>query len=113
MEKVYNKLIRDRIPQIIEEQGNRAVTRKLNGQEYLTYLNKKLKEEVDEYLEADEEGTVDESIEELADILEVMQAISLAKYVPIERLEEMRKEKAAARGTFSKMLVLEKVILDN
>ena len=110
MDITYDKLIRDHIPQIIEEQGKYAVTRRLNDREYLLYLNKKLKEEVDEYFDADARGEVHESILELTDILEVVRAISLAKNVPAEKLEEIREEKAKKRGTFDKRLLLQKVI---
>ena len=63
--KIYNKLVRDKIPEIINSDNGVAITRTLHDVEYLNELNKKLQEEVKEYLEAD-------NIEELADIVEVI-----------------------------------------
>lgn len=110
VDRTYDKLIRDHIPQIIEEQGEYAVTRKLDDREYLFYLNKKLREETGEYFDADARGEVSESIRELGDILEVAYAIAAARDVPAQWLNEIREEKARKRGAFEKRLLLEKVI---
>ena len=66
--KVFNKLVRDKIPEIIENNNEFCKTRILNDDEYLVELNKKIKEELNEYLESGE-------IEELADLEEVLRAI--------------------------------------
>lgn len=66
--KVYNKLIRDKIPQIIEQSGKKAMIEKVSGQEYLDLLNAKLGEELQEYLDS-------QSVEELTDFVEVVYAI--------------------------------------
>ena len=100
---VYNKLIRDRIPEIIEKSGKVAVYETLQDYEYLEFLNHKLLEEVNEYLES---GTV----EELADIGEVMYAILAYKHIPQEEFQRVRLEKLATHGGFEKQLLLKEVI---
>ena len=93
--KTYNKLVRDKIPDIINSKNEVAITRKLNDEEYFNELNKKLKEEVNEYLE-------DYSVEELADIVEVIYGILNSKNVSIEEFEIIRLNKANKKGAFDK-----------
>jgi predicted house-cleaning noncanonical NTP pyrophosphatase (MazG superfamily) len=100
---VYNKLIRDKIPEIIEESGRELRFEVLPDKEYLAELNKKLQEELNEYYE-------DQSIHELADIVEVVYAILKYKEVPLHKFEEIRKGKAEKRGSFDKKLFLKEVI---
>ncbi len=100
--KEYNKLIRDKIPQIIEEAGKEYEVRELDEEEYHEKLKEKLQEEVDEYLESNE-------IEELADILEVIQALTEQSGMELKELEEIRAEKVKERGAFEKRLLLEEV----
>lgn len=69
---IHNKLVRDRIPEIIEKSGKKAITRTLTQEEYLMELDRKLNEECAEY-------QADKSLEELADMLEVMYAIAEAR----------------------------------
>jgi len=99
--KIYNKLVRDNIEEIMISKGAKPVTRILSNEEYLTELNKKLLEEVNEYLES-------EDIEELADIKEVFLAILEAKQISNDTLEEIRLNKVKKRGAFKKRLFLEK-----
>ena len=101
--RIYNKLVRDKIPEIIKEKGDLAETRELSDPEYLKELNKKLKEEVVEYLK-------DNNVEELADIVEVIYGILNAKNVSLDEFEKIRKDKVDKRGAFSKKIFLEKVI---
>ena len=101
--KVYNKLVRDKIPEIINADNRRAVTRILDTDEYIKELNTKLQEEVKEYLE-------DNNIEELADIVEVIYAILNSKNISIEEFEKIRKAKVEKRGAFKKRIFLEKEI---
>ncbi len=101
--KIYNKLVRDNIPDIILKDNELPVTRVLNDEEFIKELNKKLQEEVNEYLEG-------ENIEEMVDILEVIRAILEYKNVSYEDIEEKRKKKANKRGTFKEKIYLEKVI---
>ncbi len=98
--KVYNKLVRDRIPEIIEESGRTCKTRILDEDEYLEKLDEKLLEEVTEYL-------ADKSLEEMADVLEVLQTISLARGYSLGELESVRKKKAEERGAFRDRIFLE------
>ena len=100
---IYNKLVRDKIPEIINSDSRVAITRKLDDEEYLKELNKKLQEEVKEYLE-------DNNVEELADIVEVIYGILNSKNVSIEEFEKIRKNKVDRRGAFNKKIFLEKVI---
>ncbi len=101
--KIYNKLVRDNIPDIILKDNELPVTRVLNDEEFIKELNKKLQEEVNEYLEG-------ENIEEMVDILEVIRAILEYKNVSYEDIEEKRKKKANKRGAFKEKIYLEKVI---
>ena len=98
----YNKLVRDRIPEIIEDSGKTAFSHILNDDEYILELDRKLNEECAEY-------QADKSIEELADMLEVMYAIVDARGYSVSELEKIRKEKAEKRGGFKNRIFLEKV----
>lgn len=101
--KVYNKLVRDKIPQIIENNGRKAVYRYLNDKiEYLNELEKKLNEELKEYEDS-------KSLEEMADILEVLFSICIARGYSVEELLKMREEKAMIRGSFKEKIFLERV----
>lgn len=101
--KIYNKLVRDKIPQIInKDNGKTCVTRVMEDEEYLNALNAKLQEELKEYLESGE-------IEELADLEEVLRAILDAKNVSYEQFEIVRKRKEEERGAFKERIFLESV----
>ena len=91
--KDFNKLVRDKIPQIINSDNSKAITRILNDEEYLEELNKKLQEEVKEYLE-------DNNVEELADIVEVVYGLLNAKNITVNQFEAIRKGKVEKRGAF-------------
>lgn len=106
MEKIYNKLIRDNIPQMIKENGGTPVIRKLDDKEYFECLNFKLQEELDEYLE-------DYSIEEFCDILEVLEAIAKFKGFSAQQIVEVKARKATHNGVFDKRLFLEKVVQED
>lgn len=95
----YNKLVRDKIPQIIRAQGKDCVTRVLTEEEYLQMLDEKLSEELAEY-------HADHSPEELADLLEVIYAAAQARGCSLEQLEQLRREKAEKRGAFRERLAL-------
>ena len=98
--KIYNKLVRDKIPDIIKAEGRNVKTRFLNDKEYRTELNKKLQEEVKEYL-------ADNNVEELADIVEVVYGILNSMHVSIEEFECVRKSKKDKRGAFQNKVFLE------
>jgi len=101
-EKIYNKLVRDDIPKVIEESNKKCETEIVRGEELSILLNEKLQEEVNEYLES-------KDIEELADILEVIHGILHNKGVTIGELEAIRIKKKEERGGFLKGVKLLKV----
>lgn len=103
MKRAYHKLVRDRIPQIIEAQGDSCVTEVLSPEAYLPALEAKLDEELAEY-------RADGSPEELADLLEVIYAIAAARGCPAECLERIRMEKRRHRGGFEQRIFLREVI---
>lgn len=100
--KAYHKLVRDRIPEIIEADGKTCVTEILPDEQYLEMLDTKLNEELAEYQES-------KSLEELADLLEVIRAVAVARGWTWEQLEQTRQEKAAQRGGFEKKILLKEV----
>lgn len=104
METIYDKLVRDKIPDIIRESGGDPVTRTLDNDEFLTYLDRKLQEEVGEYLE-------NPGKEELADILEVLEAIVAMRRIPQAELRRAKNAKALKNGSFRDRVLLEKVIM--
>ena len=81
--KTYNKLVRDLIPDIIEESGSECRTRILSDKEYLEMVDAKLDEELAEYHQ-------DQSIEELADLLELIRAATISRGYTLEELESVR-----------------------
>ncbi|MDK2967173.1 nucleoside triphosphate pyrophosphohydrolase [Lacrimispora sp.] len=95
-----NKLVRDKIPEIIESDGRKAGYHVLSEEEYLAALDNKLQEEVEEY-------QADKSLEEMADVLEVLYAICKARGYTKEELESKRREKFIERGGFERKLFLE------
>jgi len=99
--KIYNKLVRDNIPEIMISKGASPVIRILNDEEYLKELNKKLQEELNEYL-------LDGNIEELADLEEVLLAILKVKNVSKTDFDNIRMMKVEKRGAFDKKIFLEK-----
>ena len=98
----YNKLVRDRIPEIIQASGKKCSTEILSDEEYLKLVDAKLDEELAEYHK-------DQNIEELADLLEVIHAATLARGYSLEELERVRAEKAAKRGGFANRILLKEV----
>ena len=102
----HNKLVRDRIPQIIMQSGKTCITRTLSDDEYISALDAKLQEELNEYL-------ADGSMEELADLLEVMMAAAEARGHSFAEVEAIRREKADKRGAFRERIWLESVTKDN
>ncbi len=102
---VYNKLVRDKIPEIIESSGKTCTTEILSDEEYICFLDAKLDEEIAEYHK-------DQNIEELADLFEVIRAAAIARGYSPEELERVRAEKAAERGGFEKRILLKEVFED-
>lgn len=100
---VYNKLVRDLIPQVIEATGKEFRTRILDEEEYKKELIIKLKEESEEYFATENSK---ESLEELADMLEVIRALAVVHGATWEELEALREKKAEARGGFQERVYL-------
>ncbi|MFK4166212.1 hypothetical protein ACI2LM_08120 [Paenibacillus lautus] len=100
---VYNKLVRDLIPQVIESTGKEFRIRILDEEEYKKELIIKLKEESEEYFTAESSKV---SLEELADMLEVIRALAVVHGVTWEELEALREKKAEARGGFQERVYL-------
>jgi predicted house-cleaning noncanonical NTP pyrophosphatase (MazG superfamily) len=100
--KVYNKLVRDKIPEIIRADGQEPTTRMLDDKAYLRELIRKLKEETAEF-------EAMPSVEELADIKEVMIALRTAMGIRAGELEDARRKKANKNGRFKKRIFLESV----
>ena len=98
----YFKLVRDRIPEIIEASGKTCKTDILSNDEYLKMIDAKLDEELAEYHK-------DQNLEELADLVEVIYAAAKARGYTLEELERVRAEKAAKRGGFEKKILLKEV----
>jgi predicted house-cleaning noncanonical NTP pyrophosphatase (MazG superfamily) len=95
----YNKLVRDKIPSIIESKGEKPITKILDAEEYIRELNRKLQEELLEFLQ-------DNTAEELADMLEVIYAIANTHHISIEELERIREQKKEDKGGFEKKIFL-------
>lgn len=96
----YNKLVRDKIPEIIKQKGKTPIIHVADDKEYWQKLKEKLKEEIDEFLKKDSE-------EELADILEIIYAICDFKKIDKKKLEILRKKKAEKRGSFKNKIILD------
>lgn len=95
----FNKLVRDNIPEIIKKNGHIPHTKVLTEEEYKYALEEKLKEEVNEYIS-------DNSIEELADVLEVLDAIVQLNKFSWQEIINKKNIKKEQRGGFSKRLFL-------
>ena len=99
MIKTYNKLVRDHIPELIEASGALCNIEILSNEKYIEMLDVKLNEELAEYHK-------DQNIEELADLLEVIYAIAIARGYTLDELEAIRLTKAIKRGGFDKKVFL-------
>lgn len=99
----YNKLIRDKIPEVIEKTGKKFTTKILSNEEYLQELQAKGFEELKEYVEAKDKESL---LEELADVLEVVYALVEYHGTSINEIEDIRKRKANARGGFKEKIYL-------
>lgn len=100
---VYNKLVRDRIPEIIESTGKKFSTRILDNDEYIKELKKKSFEELEEYVSTTSD---EDALEELADLLEIIHALAEYHGASFEKVEEIRKKKVEKRGGFKEKIFL-------
>ena len=105
MERIFNKLVRDNIPEIIASNGDESFTRLLEDDEYKIELYKKLLEEANEIIESEETNT---TLEELADVLEILKAIAELNGKKLEDIIETANQKRLKRGGFQKRIFLEK-----
>ncbi|MDQ0253977.1 putative house-cleaning noncanonical NTP pyrophosphatase (MazG superfamily) [Evansella vedderi] len=103
---VYNKLVRDRIPEIIRRNGTKCSVRRLEAAEFEREGKVKLKEELAEYLEA---GNAEQAVEELADLLELIYCLGEYHGFSKEELDNIREDKAERRGSFHERWYLEHV----
>ena len=103
MIRLFNKLVRDRIPEIITASGKTCTTEILSEKNYLCMLDAKLDEELAEFHK-------EQNLEELADLLEVLRAVAIARGYTLNELERVRAEKAKKRGSFEKRILLKEVI---
>ena len=106
MEKIYNKLVRDKIPNIIKSNGETPIIRVLDEIEYKSELETKLYEEYQEVLEA----TGEDRIEELADMLEIIRSLAKLENKTLEDVILIADNKNEKRGAFEERIYLEKVI---
>lgn len=106
--KIYNKLIRDKIPEIIRADKAEPSVRKLEKEEYKQALRKKVVEEAKELLE--EAKTKEEVLEEAADVYEVIRSLAKAYGVSVEEIIEQANTKKDKRGGFDKKLFLENIV---
>jgi predicted house-cleaning noncanonical NTP pyrophosphatase (MazG superfamily) len=99
--KSYNKLVRDKIPEIIIANGEQCETHVADDAEFIARAKEKISEEVTEFLESNDP-------EELADLLEITYAVAGALGVTEEGLDKIRQEKRDKRGSFTKKIILER-----
>lgn len=99
MKRVYNKLVRDNIPEIIRNNNETPIIKILSNDEYLRELKSKLQEEVDEFLASND-------ITELADILEVVDALSTANNSSLNEVMDIKIQKAKKNGKFENKIFL-------
>lgn len=102
MAREYDKLVRDRIPEIVRDDGEEPIVHVADDEEYERRLREKVLEEAEEFVESGDP-------EELADVLAVVEAYREHADLSAEQLEELREEKAAERGGFADRIVLERV----
>lgn len=100
---IYNKLVRDKLPEIIGSAGQKCSCKVLNDDEYIKALQKKCYEELDEYVSS---ATNTEAMEELADLLEIFHSLADYHGISIEQIEEIRKRKREQRGGFQDRIFL-------
>lgn len=98
----YKKLVRDKIPEIIKNNGEEPICRVLDDEEYLKELNIKLLEEANEFIEAG-------NVEELADIMEVVEALAKVHNINFDDVRKEQKVKREKRGAFESKIYLEGV----
>lgn len=103
----YNKLVRDKIPEIIEAKGEKVLSNVESIELYPQRLLDKLHEEIAEYVDSDNDNDNDnDRVEELADIMEVVYALASISGVSKAELENACKKKKDEKGGFEKRIIL-------
>ena len=105
MERTFNKLVRDKIPEIIQKNGEESIVRVLSDNEFKDELYKKLLEESNEVLAS---NNVDSTLEELADVLEIIKSIAELNNKELDDVIEIANQKRLKRGGFERRIFLEK-----
>ncbi|MHA1772132.1 MAG: nucleoside triphosphate pyrophosphohydrolase [Candidatus Thorarchaeota archaeon] len=95
----FEKLVRDKIPDIIRANGAEPIVRVAQSVEVDSLLREKLVEEAIEFRSSG-------SIEEVADVLEVVYAILEQRGISHNEIEQIRQQKRALRGGFERFFVL-------
>lgn len=108
MEQIYNKLVRDKIPEIIKNNNEEPIIKILNDKDYKKELENKLNEEYKEVLESKGQ----DRLEELADMLEVISSLAKIENSTLDDIIKIAKNKTSKRGSFDKKIYLEKVIVE-
>lgn len=98
----YPKLVRDKVPDLIEETGAKPIIHTANDEEYFQLLKVKFKEEVEEFINSN-------NVEDLADVIEVIDAIIKAEKFNRDQLESFRKYKVNVKGKFDKRIIIDKI----
>jgi len=101
-EKIYNKLVRDRIPEVIESTGKKYISHIASEVEYKEELLKKVYEELEEFKE-------NPCVEEMADIFEVLERLMAVYDIDVDKMLDIKEQKAKDRGAFEKRIILERV----
>ncbi len=107
---VYNKLVRDRIPDIIASDGLKYETRILEDSEVIEELLKKVVEEAKELSEA---KSLEEIKTEMSDVLEILHSLAERQGFTLEEVETIRQARAAKRGRFEKGIYLVRTYKEN
>lgn len=105
MKHIYNKLVRDRIPEIIENDHKTCATRILDNNEYLECLKTKLLEECHEVMDAEGEDIK----KEIADVLEVLEALENTLHIDHKEILSIKEKKARSNGAFKNKIYLKYV----
>ena len=108
MEQIYNKLVRDRIPEIIKNNGEEPIIEILNDKEYKNELEKKLYEEYLEVIESNGESR----LEELADMISVIASLAKLENKDLSDIINISTKKDEKRGSFDKKIYLKKVLIN-
>ncbi|AZL16351.1 nucleoside triphosphate pyrophosphohydrolase [Rickettsiales endosymbiont of Stachyamoeba lipophora] len=106
---IFNKLVRDNIPEIMETLGAELISKTLSPDDYISKLKSKLLEESTEVLKSQSK---EELIEEIADVFEVLYCLMLANNISMEDVESIRASKNESKGSFKKAKFIDKVFVN-